>query len=201
MQASPPRQSPGRSQGRCAKLPQGRPPHSVPALGTRLLQLSEPAAGERGASLLFLATSSVSSRLRRILVGSPVPGSGDEGRAGEGVVPIHQHWPLSLPPSLLSSPLSCRNRKGQGAWGWGWLLTAGPILPPPGRPREGVWPQPSVISLGNGFLSISLATAVGRGTQFWGNWEVPLHASLVVYGSSPLWEHRRGDLQLDTTHA
>lgn len=44
-------------------------------------------------------------------MGSPVPGSGDEGRAGEGVVPIRQHWPLSLPPSC---HLHCLVETGKG---------------------------------------------------------------------------------------
>lgn len=46
----------------CAKLPQGHPHHPVSAVGTRSLQLSEHPAGERGASLLFLAASSVSGK-------------------------------------------------------------------------------------------------------------------------------------------
>lgn len=54
---NPPGGSQAQLQGTCAKLPQGRPHHPVPAVGTRFLQLSEHPAGERGASLLSAASS------------------------------------------------------------------------------------------------------------------------------------------------
>lgn len=90
-QASPHRVSP--TPGMYAKLPQGHPHHPVPAVGTRFLQLSEHPAGERGASSLFLAASSVSGVSWDLLC--LILGVGQEG-----VVPTRQRHVYPHSPSI-----------------------------------------------------------------------------------------------------
>ena len=95
---SPPGGNPHKSRG-CAKLPLGHPQQPIPAAGTRLLQLCKCAAGEQDVSFLFWAASCLDLGFSWGDLLCLVPGAG----AGEGVVPIHQHHPLSLPPPLNDS--------------------------------------------------------------------------------------------------
>lgn len=53
-----------------------------------------------------------------------------------------------------------------------------------------------VISLGSGWLSMPLSTAVGPSNQGWGNRECPLHVSPAVFCRASLPEHGRSDWQL-----
>lgn len=158
----PPEQAP--LQGMCAELPQGHPYHPVPAAGTRLPQLSEHPAGERGASLCWQYPQPQEHSLG--------------GGAGAGMGPTHQH-PI-YPHSLLSTTRLSYTNRGEREEHRGHR---GPGLVPGSRANSapGKVSGPSFL----GSLSISLSTMVGPSNQFWGNRKCPLRGSLVVFVGFP----------------